>query len=241
MDILGNGENAVGKNAHVDRIFNDGVSRPTPSTQLQDVAERSKKFKKINMKNKLIISFMAIMVILGAKYIKNTRHTGVENLKESAQQARPHEKDRHSETTAQEALPVALAEAKKWAKEPYLVKVTNFTDDDTKPYGKAPHWDFWFGTNEADEIFEVDILNGEVLRTDKPFSEKTTPLAESWMDSPEAIQIAGEKIDYDNCKSVWMGLSQDKWNIKCAREDQAPLWVLLNAKTGKIEKTRTGY
>ncbi len=196
------------------------------------------------MKSKVIISAIAIMAILGLIYIKNTRETGVKEITQSNKPQKTHNTNnilKGKETTAREAYKVALKEAKKWDNNVVLIKVTNFSSDETKPYGEAEHWDFWFDSDNKDKLLEVDILNGEIMRTDEPFKANSKPLVEGWLDSPEVIEKAGEKINYDDCKRVWMGASQNDWNVKCSREGQEPFWVILDAKTGKIKETRTGY
>ncbi len=211
------------------------------------------------MKNpKLLVGIIAAIVVVGGVAVwKMTSHTTsvedkakstAEEIIDSAKATITQEAKHKTEDvymSAKEAYKIAEGSAKKWDGNAYLIEVSTFADTE-KADGTASVWTFEFGSDSKNgdgyALYKIRVRSGKVSSAyeDTTYSEPSRVVS-SWIDSDEAIEKAQPYFEGLACKSYWLGLAEDRWNIKCHKESGEPTWVYLNASTGEFIKTRVGY
>ncbi len=146
--------------------------------------------------------------------------------------------------TAQQAFRIAREEAQKWASDAALIEISNFGGS-SEADGRAARWKFRFVSRSKGAGLDVHISKGEVLQTMDVDYENSEFIKGNWIDSPEAMDVAKKYFKGSTARNYWLGLGSSdgvvSWSVKCSREEGQPIWVKVNASTGKVMKTWEGY
>ncbi len=150
----------------------------------------------------------------------------------------------HTSPTAREAVGVATPLAHKWKGDATLVSVTTMLK--ANPDGTSDRWVVTYNSAGARKSLDVHVVaGGKVLQEITSHYKPLQPIPSSWMDSTKAISIAKGQLQGKKVKTYWMGLAlyQGKpcWSVKCRFNRGTPLWVEVNASSGKVIKTWRGY
>jgi hypothetical protein len=167
---------------------------------------------------------------------------GVEEVgqTEQAEQGRQAEKAAQDRPTgdllsAREAFSLARKAAEEWSPDAVLVEINTFPRP-PQPDGRGSGWKFEFNSATQGEKYEVHIRRGKVFQTMTGKLSKMDTITGRWMDSPEAMRQAADRLSVCTGEGYWMGLSMSDerpvWRIKCSEGAKQQAWVKLDAVTG---------
>jgi len=138
--------------------------------------------------------------------------------------------------SASEAFSLARTAAKEWSPDAVLVEINTFPRP-PQPDGRGSGWKFEFNSVGQAEKYEVHIRKGRVFQTMTGKLSKMEPIVGRWMDSPEAMRRAADRLAVCTGQGYWLGLSMSDerpvWRIKCSEGGRQQAWVKLDALTGK--------
>jgi len=150
--------------------------------------------------------------------------------------------EKEKRITAKQAFELAEKEAKKWDKDAFLIKVSNFFGSEESD-GLSDIWTLKFASpNKDNDRLEITVSNGKVFRQEESKNYmQPHPVVDNWIDSPEAMKVVRQYCQAEETENYWLGLGINTWSVKCKRPGKKPLWVDVNATTGEFIKTREGY
>ena len=191
---------------------------------------------------KIKIGSALLVVVLAGWWWHQRSRSPEQRAHKIIQQAKKEARKRNREkpVTAKEAAKLAESVGKHWAGDAYLLSVETFGDTERKD-GKANHWAIEFFSVGKNMVGEVDVIGGEAnQRVDEknPFHPQKLPT--DWLDSPKIMKVALTKCPAKTV-SYWLGLRNKKWVVKCRQKEAEPFWVDIDASSGQILSTRTGY
>ncbi len=153
---------------------------------------------------------------------------------------------REKELTAKDAFKFAQDKGKNWASDSVFVSIHNYAGTKNQD-GKADIWIAKFYSRARKKVLKITISeNGSKISTDEvPMHSTVKAVKGNWINSDQAMKIAISRYEDKEFEDCWMSLLQGEnvpeWNIKFRRKDKEPFWVEIDATTGKLIKTRTGY
>jgi hypothetical protein len=143
--------------------------------------------------------------------------------------------------TARPAYRTALAEAKRFARDSFLVDLdTSGVQKD----GKSRTWYVLFYSPSRNTNLKVNVVGGRVQKTEPSNRKKTVEIAGDWIDSDQAAGIARPKCGQVSEEDYFINLRVDKdgktltWNFNCRVGEHKTLIIDVNARTGEYIKTR---
>ncbi len=188
------------------------------------------------------------LVILGlmvfSRSNKNETETGGVSTRESRQVTKTSKNSTDVYLTARQAYELAKKKAREWDKDAYLIDVEQFMGSN-RTDGKTDFWEFKFASNNKETAYKVKVADGKVSAAgeyagrDKKFLGK---VPDNWIDSNQAMKIALDNFKEIQCRSYWLGLSGEKWRVKCSRvEGGKPRWIDIEAVSGKFLRFKDDY
>jgi hypothetical protein len=189
-------------------------------------------------RNGVIVVIMLVLAGIGLLFVKNGQ-TG--DSAASAAKTNPLANLRQSTGTAKAAYQTALAEAKKFARDSFLVDLdTTGVQKD----GKSRTWYILFYSPSKNTNFKVNVVEGKIDRTVAADKKKVAEIAGNWIDSDQAAGIALPKCGKVSEEDYFINLRVDKngkapvWNFNCKVGIYKTLIIDVNARTGEYIKTR---
>jgi cytoskeletal protein RodZ len=144
-------------------------------------------------------------------------------------------------STAKPAYRTALAEAKRFARDSFLVDLdTTGVQKD----GKSRTWYVLFYSPSRNTNLKVNVVGGRVQKTEALDKKKTVEIAGDWIDSDQAASIAQPKCGQVSEEDYFINLRVGKdgktltWNFHCNVGKHKTLIIDVNARTGEYIKTR---
>ena len=197
---------------------------------------------------KVLIIGVVGLVILGSMVFsrsnRNKTETGRVSRKESSRVVKRKKGSSKTYVTARQAYEAAKKEVMKWDKDAYLIDVEQFMGSN-RTDGKTDFWEFKFASNNKETAYKVKVADGKVSAAgeyagrDKKFLGR---VPDNWIDSNQAMKIALDNLKEIQCRSYWLGLSGEKWRVKCSRvEGGTPRWVDIKAVSGEFLRFRDDY
>lgn len=145
----------------------------------------------------------------------------------------------NEEISAKQAYEIALPYANKWEGDAILDSIDNFAGGQNKK-GLFSAWNITFYSRTLDKSLKIEIVDGKYKDEDNKIANKKV-VNNNWIDSTIVMENARSYFDEEQCKSIWLGLSEDTWHVKCSRSGGNPKWVLLKADTGDFIREYEGY
>jgi hypothetical protein len=156
--------------------------------------------------------------------------------------------------TARAGLDLAQDAAGSWAADARLVYLEN--DEDVGADGSAIRWGYLFYSERKGKARGYSVRDGKILEAaDLGFEFDAPPLADTWIDSHEALikaeKKAGEKYrrDHGGRLSTMLlirGAFNDSepdattWTLLYTSDTEPALFVVIDAAKGKVVKTWRG-
>ncbi len=152
----------------------------------------------------------------------------------------------NSALSAREAFSIALKESKKWSSDANLVNIDNFMGS-TDMSGKADRWVIKFNSTGKNKGLAVHVgTGGKIIQTmQESLYSNRSPIKGNWIDSSKALSIAFKQYNEKVFKNYWLGLSSDgktvSWYVKFRYNKEEPAWAEINALSGEVVRTWSGY
>jgi hypothetical protein len=156
--------------------------------------------------------------------------------------------------SARVGLDLVVAAARAWEGDAFLVYVEN--DEAIDAGGRSPRWGYLFYSPARDEARAYSVRNGEiVVAMDLDFRFQAPPVPATWIDSDAALAAADGKAgreyrdEFGGAPSTILlmrGAFQDQdpdmttWTIIYTSEGAPSLFVMVDARTGKVKRTWNG-
>jgi hypothetical protein len=138
--------------------------------------------------------------------------------------------------SAGEAFALAHGAAEQWCRDAVLVEVNTFPRP-PQPDGRGSGWKFEFDSANQGEKLEVHIRRGKVFQTMTGKRSEQDPIIGQWIDSPEVMRRAADRLAVCTGSGYWLGLSMSGdrpvWRIKCSDGGHQQAWVKMDAITGE--------
>lgn len=194
-------------------------------------------------KNIFIIVIIVASVGLGVFVFMNNRNPAglpAANLPDS----KPTPDMTKNTLSAKKAYSVALPAAKKFSSDSVLVDLDT---TGVQADGKSRTWYALFYSASKETNFKINIVEGNIDKTEEGDKKKTDPIADGWIDSTHVPAVAlpkfkeiGEVPEPDYFIALKSGKNNKSaiWSMNCRVGEYRTLTVDVDAVTGKFIKTR---
>lgn len=169
--------------------------------------------------------------------------------------AMPARAGEHARFGASDGVDLARAAAQAWSADARLVYLEN--DEPVDAAGRAVRWGYLFYSEDQDAARGYTLRDGEILEaSDLEFGiEDPPPLADSWIDSGEALAAAEDKAGRKYRTEEAGHLSTmllirgafhhekpdlSTWTLLYESASAPALWVVVDAQSGKVLRTWRG-
>jgi len=192
------------------------------------------------------IFIIVIIVAIGAFgvfiFMKNRNRAGLSAI--DLPDANPTTHIDKNTLSAKKAYSIALPAAINFSSDSVLVDL-NTTG--VQADGKSRTWYALFYSASKKTNYKINIVEGNIDRTEEGDKKKTDPIADGWIDSTDVPAVAlpkfnemGEVLEPDYFIALKSGKNNRSaiWSMNCRVGEYRTLTVDVDAVTGKFIKTR---
>ena len=162
-------------------------------------------------------------------------------IKEAKKEIKKSKNTKHIYINAKKAYEITKQKAQSWSNDVKVIEISSFADTD-KDNGTAIRWEIRYYSPSQNKDYSIYVTDAELgAGREKSHSKGLEEITENWINSDKAMEYALKYLNGEQCRSYWLGLSGNRWNIKCSRQDKEPKWVKIDATTGEKISERVGY